>query len=133
MPVTTANTPLDEAAVQGIELESWRKMIPDLMYDGKTLYTRMKKGTKTYPVANITAAQGNIGATTGLAQRAAFRVPVRVQSGAAITQGTGDGDSLGRGSGSQWLSGDISPIFLSSGCEISYLTQKATEGKNRGM
>ena len=133
MPVVTANTPLDEAAVQGIELESWAKMIPDLMYDGKTLYTRFKKGTKTYPVANVTAAPGNIGATTGVAQRPAFRVPVRVQSGATIVQGTGDGDSLGRGSGSQWVSGDIAPIFLFAGCEITYLTQIATNGKNRGM
>jgi hypothetical protein len=125
--------PLDEAAVQGIELESWNKMIPDLMYTGKTLYTRIKKGVKTYPVANVTAAPGNIGGTTGLAQRPAFRVPVRVQSGAAIGQGTGDGDSLGRGSGSQWTAGDISPVFLFAGCEITYLTQKSTNGKNRGM
>jgi hypothetical protein len=126
-------TPLDEAAVQGVELENWAKMIPDLMYDGKTLYSRMKKGVKTYPVANVTAAPGNIGATTGVAQRPAFRVPVRVQSGATIVQGTGDGDSLGRGSGSQWVSGDIAPVFVFSGCEITYLTQKATNGKNRGM
>jgi|HubBroStandDraft_1064217.scaffolds.fasta_scaffold00161_52 hypothetical protein len=132
MPLNSP-TPLDEAAVQGIELESWAKMIPDLMYDGKTLYTRMKKGTKTYPVANITAAPGNVGTNTGIAQRPAFRVPVRVQSGAAIGQGTGDGDSLGRGSASQWISGDIQPIFLFSGCEITYLTQKSTNGKNRGM
>jgi hypothetical protein len=133
MASITAPTPLDEAAVQGVELESWAKMIPDLMYDGKTLYTRMKKGTKTYPVANVTAAPGNIGATTGIAQRPAFRVPVRVQSGATIVQGTGDGDSLGRGSGSMWISGDIAPVFLFAGGEITYLTQKATNGKNRGM
>lgn len=129
----SAANPLAEAAVQGVELEAFAKMIPDLMYDGKTLYNRFKKGVKTYPTANITASPGNISATTGIAQRPAFRVPVRVQSGAAIQQGTGNGDSLGRGTGSQWVSGDIAPIFLSSGCEITYLTQKATEGKNRGM
>jgi hypothetical protein len=124
---------LAEAAVQGIELESWAKMIPDLVFKGKTLYNRVKNGAKTYPVANITAAPGNIGATTGLAQRPAFRVPMRVQSGATIVQGTGDGDSLGLGTGSQWISGDISPIFLFAGCQITYLAQKATAGKNRGM
>jgi hypothetical protein len=133
MSVVTASTPLDEAAVQGVELESWSKMIPDLMYDGKTLYTRMKKGTKTYPTANVTAAPGNVGGTAGLAQRPAFRVPVRVQSGSTIVQGTGDGDSLGRGTGSAWTAGDISPVFLFAGCEITYLTQKSTNGKNRGM
>ena len=116
--------------MQGIELESWSKMIHDLVYSGKTLYNRFKNGTKTYPTANITAAPNTAGS---LSQRPAFRVSVRVQSGAAIVQGTGDGDSLGRGTGSQWISGDIAPIFLFSGCEISYLTQMATAGKNRGM
>ena len=86
--------PLAEAAVEGIELESWSKMIPTLNYTGKTLYNRVKKGVKTYPTANITAAPGNIGATTGIAQRPAFRIPMKVQSGAAIVQGTGNGDSL---------------------------------------
>jgi hypothetical protein len=127
---TTASTPLDEAAVQGIELESWAKMIPDLVFSGKTLYNRFKNGAKTYPTANITAAPNTAGA---LSQRPAFRIPMRVQSGATIVQGTGDGDPLGRGSGSQWVSGDIAPVFLFAGCEITYLTQMATAGKNRGM
>jgi hypothetical protein len=100
-------------------------MIPDLMYKGDTLYTRIKKASKTYPSANITAAGG----TT----RPAFRVPMRIQSGAAITQGTGNGDSLGRGTGSLWVSGDISPVFLFSGCEITYLSEIATSGPKRGM
>lgn len=129
MPVT-GSTPLDEAAVQGIELESWSKQIPDLVYSGKTLYQRFKNGAKTYPTANVTASPNTAGV---LSQRPAFRVPMYVQSGAAITQGTGDGDSLGRGTGSQWISGDIAPVFVFSGCEITYLTQMATAGKNRGM
>lgn len=133
MPVVTAGSPLDEAAVQGIELENWAKMIPDTVYTGKTLYNRFKSGTKTYPTANVTASPGNITTTTGIAQRPAFRVPMRIQSGATIVQGTGDGDSLGRGTGSQWISGDIQPVFVFAGCEISYLTQMATAGKNRGM
>lgn len=131
MAVITAPTPLDEAAVEGIELENWSKMIPDLMYDGSTLYRRVKKATKTYPTANVTSAPSTTAGTQ--ASRPAFRVPVRVQSGATIGQGTGDGDSLGRGTGSQWVSGDISPVFLYAGCEITYLSQKATEGEKRGM
>ena len=123
-------TPLQEAAVQGVEIETWAKQIPDLVYSGKTLYNRFKKGVKTYPTANITAAPNTAGS---MSQRPAFRVPMRVQSGATIVQGTGDGDSLGRGSGSQWISGDIQPIFVFAGCEISYLSQIATAGKNRGM
>ena len=124
---------LAEAAVQGIELEVWNKMIPSVIFSGKTLYNRIKQGTKTYPTANVTARPGNIGATTGLAQRAAFQVPMRVQSGATIVQGTGDGDSLGRGTGSQWITGDIAPVFLFSGCEITYLAQMATAGPKRGL
>jgi len=117
---------LAEAAVQGIELEAWNKMIPSVIYSGKTLYNRIKQGTKTYPTANVTARPGNIGATTGLAQRAAFQIPMRIQSGATIVQGTGDGDSLGRGTGSQWITGDIAPVFLFSGCVITSLAQMAT-------
>ena len=124
---------LQEAAVQGIELEAWNKMIPSVIYSGKTLYNKIKSGTKTYETANVTARPGNIGATTGFAQRAAFNVPMRIQSGATIVQGTGDGDSLGRGTGSQWITGDISPVFLFSGCEITYLAQMATAGPKRGL
>lgn len=120
---------LQEAAVQGIELENWAKMIPDLVFKADTLYTRIKKAAKTYPSANITAAGSGSFATP----RPAFRVPMRVQSGAAIAQGTGDGDTLGYGTGSQWISGDISPVFLFSGCQISYLTEIATSGPKRGM
>jgi hypothetical protein len=127
---TVSGGPLNESAVQGIELESWAKMIPDLVFSGKTLYTRIKKAVKTYPTANITSAPNTAGSAS---QRPAFRVPVRVQSGAAIGQFTGDGDSLGRGTGSQWISGDIAPIGVVSGCEISYLSQMATAGKNRAM
>ena len=107
--------PLQEAAVEGIELEAYMKQIPDLIGEFKTLYNKIKSAVKTYPTAYITAAPGNIGATTGVAQRPAFRVPMRIQSGSPIQQNTGDGDSLGRGSGSQWVSGDIQPVFVVGG------------------
>ena len=126
-------SPLAEAAVEGIEIENWEKQIRDLVGTFKTLYTKIKSAVKTYETAYITAAPGNIGATAGVAQRAAFRVPVRVQSGSAIQQGTGDGDSLGRGTGSQWISGNISPVFVTAPCEITYLAGRATEGAKRGM
>ena len=114
-----------EAAVQGIELENWNKMIPNLVFENDTLYSRLKKHAKTNASANITNA--------GDVSRPAYRVPMRVQSAAAIVQGTGDGDSLGRGTMSQWISGTIAPVFLFSGCEITYLTEIATSGPKRGM
>jgi len=126
-------SPVAEAAVEGIELEAYMKQIPDLIGKFKTLYNKIKGAVKTYPTAYITAAPGNIGATTGVAQRPAFRVPMRIQSGSPIQQNTGDGDSLGRGTGSQWVSGDIQPVFVVGGCEITYLARRATDGGKRAI
>jgi len=59
--------PLQEAAVQAVELENFAKGIPDLVPTFKTIYNLMKKGAKTYPTAVTTAAGG----TT----RPSFRIP----------------------------------------------------------
>ena len=120
-----APTPLSETAVQGIELEAFAKGIPDYVYKSRTIYNLFKKRSKTLPTANITAAGG--------VTRPAFRIPVRMQSGAAIFQGTGNGDSLGRGTGSLWVSGDLSPVALFAGCEITYLARVATQGPKRSL
>lgn len=117
--------PLQEAAVEAVELENFAKGIPDLVYKGHTVYNLFKKGSKTYPTAVTTQAGGTA--------RPAFRIPVRIQSGAAIFQATGNGDALGRGTGSQWVAGDISPIGLFAGCEITYLARIATQGPKRGL
>lgn len=120
-----AANPLAEAAVEGVELENFAKGIPDLVFKGHTVYNFFKKKSKSYPTAVTTAAGGT--------SRPAFRVPVRIQSGAAIFQATGNGDSLGRGTGSMWVSGDISPIGLFAGCEITYLARIATNGPKRSL
>lgn len=117
--------PLAEAAVEAVELENFAKGIPDLVYKGHTVYNFFKKGSKSYPTAVTTQAGGTA--------RPAFRIPVRIQSGAAIFQGTGNGDSLGRGTGSQWVAGDLSPIGLFAGCEITYLARIATQGPKRSL
>lgn len=117
--------PLQEAAVEAVELENFAKGIPDLVYKGHTVYNFFKKGSKTYPTAVTTQAGGTA--------RPAFRIPVRIQSGAAIFQATGNGDALPRGTGSQWVAGDISPIGLFAGCEITYLARIATQGPKRGL
>lgn len=118
-------SPLAEAAVQAIELDAFAKDIPDLVYEGDTLYSLFKKRATVIPVSNITAAGG--------VTRPSFRVPMRIQSGAAISQGTGNGDSMGRGTGSQWAGMALSPVFFFSGCEITFLSRIATEGKKRGL
>ena len=119
------SNPVAESAVQAVELEAFAKGIPDLVYKGKTIYNFFKKHSKTSATAVTTQAGG--------VSRPAFRIPVRMQSGAAIFQATGNGDALGRGTGSLWVAGDLSPIGLFAGCEITYLARVATQGKNRSL
>ena len=97
----------------------------DLIFKGTTAYSFFKKRAQQQPIANVSQAGG--------VQRNALRVPFRVQSGAAITQGTGNADAMGRGTGSQYAAFAVAPVWLQSVCEISTLAQLATKGKNRGL
>lgn len=76
-------------------------------------------------MSNVTAAGG--------VTRPSFRIPFRAQAGAAIVQGTGNADSLLRGSGSQWAAFAVSPVFFFNVCELSFLSRIATEGRKRGL
>src|ERR1700674_5761731 len=96
-------SPLAEAAVEAIEIDAFATDIPDIIYEGDTFYALAKKRFTTIPISNITAAGG--------VTRPSFRVNMRVQSGASIAQGTGNGDFLGRGTGSQWAGMALSPVF----------------------
>ena len=77
------------------------------------------------PVSN----QSNAGGV----QRPSFRVPFRVQAGAGISQGTGNADSMNRGTGSQWASFALAPVYLFNVCEISWLAQASTDSKQKGL
>ena len=117
--------PLVESAVEAIELDAFSKRIPDLVPHDETLYGFLKSNATTIPISNITAAGG--------VPRPSFRVPFRAQAGAAISQGTGNADSLGRGTGSTWAAFALSPVFFYSTCEISFLARISTEGAKRGL
>ena len=117
--------PLLEAAVEAVELDAFAKEIPDLVFHGTTAYSLFKAEATSIPVSN----QSNAGGTV----RASFRVPFRVQSGAAISQGTGNADSMGRGTGSQWASFALAPVYLFNVCEISWLAQATTDSKQKGL
>lgn len=91
-------------AVEAVELEAFAKEIPDLVFHGSTAYSMFKAEATKISVSNQTNAGGT--------QRASFRVPFRVQAGAAISQGTGNADSMLRGSGSQWISFALAPVYL---------------------
>lgn len=119
------SSPLQEAAVESIEIDAFAKEIPDLIPEFDTLYSFAKKNFKTVPSSNITEGGG----TT----RPSARVPFRVQQGAPIAQGTGDGDGIGRGTGSTWKSFALSPVVIKAANEITWLAKKATEGKERGL
>ena len=112
-------------AVEAVELDAFAKEIPDLVFHGTTAYSMFKNEATKIPVSN----QSNAGGT----QRASFRVPFRVQAGAAITQGTGNADSMLRGSGSQWASFALAPVYLFNVCEISWLAQASTDSKQKGL
>ena len=114
-----------EAAVEAVELDAFAKEIPDLVFLGTTAYSLFKAEATNVPVSN----QSNAGGTV----RASFRVPFRVQSGAAISQGTGNADAMGRGTGSQWASFALAPVYLFNVCEISWLAQASTDSKQKGL
>ena len=97
----------------------------DLVFHGTTAYSLFKAEATKVPVSN----QSNAGGT----QRPSFRVPFRVQAGAAISQGTGNADSMLRGSGSQWASFALAPVYLFNVCEISWLAQASTDSKQKGL
>ena len=124
MAIASPN-PLLEAAVESIEIEAFAEKIPDLVYKGTTTYSMFKKESHSVKVSNQTSAGGTA--------RPSFRIPFRVQAGSAISQGTGNGDSLYRGSGSQWASFAVSPVFVFNVCEISWLAQQSTDGKEKGL
>ena len=69
-----------------------RRFIPSMFFEKAS----SSIASTAVPSSYITAG----GATT----RPSARVPMRMQSGSPIAQGTGNGDGIGRGTGSQWQS-----------------------------
>jgi len=114
-----------ESAVEAVEIEAFATEIPSLIPMSKSLYALAQERFEKVPVSFQTTA----GSTT----RPSFRVPFRVQGGAAIAQGTGNGDSLGRGNASVWNDFVLSPVWHYAVNEITHLAQLATNGKKRGL
>src|SRR5450631_2156661 len=92
-----------EAAVESVEIEAFSTEIPSLIPMSKTLYSLAQDKFTKVPVSFQTLG--------GSTSRPSFRVPFRVQGGAAIKQGTGDGDSLGFGNMSVWQDFVLSPVW----------------------
>jgi hypothetical protein len=114
-----------EAAVESVEIEAFATEIPSLIPHSKTFYALAKDRFTTIPTSVSTLGGGT--------QRPSFRVPFRVQGGSAIAQGTGNGDSLGRGNMSIWRDFVVSPVWHYAVNEQSHLSQLAVNGKKRGL
>src|SRR5208282_3590484 len=121
--------PGTELAIQSIEKEAFVEEIADLQAHFDKLQSRLENGGKKVQCSNVTER--------GTSQRGSFWVPVRTQGGAAIQQFAADTAgtvaSWPRGTASQFASFVGSPVRLVNVCEISNLSQQATDGKERGL
>src|ERR1039458_8765284 len=113
--------PVNEAAVESVELEEVSELLPTLFAEFDSAYNLFKKKAKKTNIANVTSG----GALT---TRAAWRVPMTVQGGSPIQVGTGDSTSLLRGNGSAYAAFALQPVWMFNVCEITHLAQMATEG-----
>lgn len=120
---------MNELAAEAIELDQWVEEIPDYQAHFDRFLTRLEKGAHKMDISNNTSGGG----TT----RSPMRVPFRGQGGAAISQATADTNAAiyvwQRGTGSYYDGFVAAPVRLINTCEISNLTQQATDGKDRGL
>jgi hypothetical protein len=63
----------------------------------------------------------------------AVRVPIKLRPGGKATQGTGDFDDMGRGSGSIWDFATVSTLPLRFAVEVSKLAEYATDEKSKSV
>jgi hypothetical protein len=121
--------PVVELAYEAIELEAFVEQIPDYQARFNRLQARLMKDGKKIPISNQTSAGG--------VTRAPMRIPFRAQGGAGIQQfaadTTGTIPQWPRGTGSYTDAFVAAPVRIINTCEISNLTQQATDGKDRGL
>ncbi len=121
--------PVTEVAYEAVELEAFVDQIPDYQARFNKLQQRLMKDGHKIPISNQTSAGG--------VQRAPLRVPFRAQGGAGILQFAADTSSTipmwPRGTGSTTDAFVAAPVRIINTCEISNLTQQATDGKDRGL
>jgi hypothetical protein len=118
--------PTTEAAVESIELEAVDDKIAELVPLFDSDYNFFKKRAKKKPISYSTAAGG----TTG---RPSWRNTMVIQGGAPIVTGTGDQTSLLRGTGITTAAFAQSPVGFFGVTEYTYLSEIATEGRERGL
>ncbi len=118
--------PMTEAAVESIELEAVDSKIAELVPLFDSDYSFFRKRAKKVPISYSTAAGG----TTG---RPSWRNSMVIQGGAPIVTGTGDQTSLYRGTGVTTAAFAQSPVGFFGVTEYTYLSEIATQGRERGL
>lgn len=116
---------LNESAVESIELEHVGKEIATLWPTFQGLYNEFSKSAKKVNIANVTSGAG----TT----RNAWREPMIIQGASGIQVGSGDGNSLGLGTGSQTASFTMAPIWAFNVTQYTRLAEMATNGAERAV
>lgn len=117
--------PLNEAAVQAVELETVREEVPDLMLTEDTFYARIKKAGRVLPMSTSTG--GGAGSSFDPTGRPSLRIPMRIQAGSTHQQFSADGGDMGRGTGSVYAAQFLTPIAFSEACEITAQAMWSTE------
>jgi hypothetical protein len=117
---------MTEAAVESIELEQVSDYLAEVVPLFDDDYNFFSKRAKKVPIANATAAGGT-------SDRPAWRNSMVIQGGAPIVTGTGDQTSLLRGSGITTAAFAQSPVGFFGVTEYTYLSEIATEGRERGI
>jgi len=117
--------PLNEAAVESIELEQVGKEIAMLWPTFRGLWNRFEASAKKVNIANVTQAAG----TT----RSAWRETMIIQGASGIQVGTGDGSALGSGTGSKTAAFAMAPIWAFNVTQYTRLAEMATNGAERGV
>ncbi len=116
---------LNEAAVESIEIESVGKEIALTWPTFDGLYNLFEKSAKKVNIANVTQAAG----TT----RSAWREELLIQGASGIQVGTGDGNGMFSGTGSQTAAFAMAPIFAFNVTQYTHLAEMATNGSERAV
>ena len=117
--------PLNEAAVESIELEQVGKEIALLWPTFQGLYNEFEKSAKKVNIANVTQAAGT--------SRSAWRETMIIQGASGISVGSGDGSALGSGTGSKTAAFAMAPIWAFNVTQYTRLAEMATNGAERGV
>jgi hypothetical protein len=117
--------PLNEAAVESIELEQVGKEIALTWPTFRGLYNELEKSAKKVNIANVTQAAG----TT----RSAWRESMIIQGASGINVGTGDGTPLLSGTGSKTAAFAMAPVWAFNVTQYTRLAEMATNGAERGV